>query len=43
MPTKGPFALGDPGSSSQIDVSGWITRASGVDGWGFWVGLGRKA
>lgn len=43
MPTRGPFALGDPGSSNHVDVSGWMSRASSVDGWGFWVGWGRKA
>jgi len=29
---RGPFALGDPGSSSCVGVSGWMSRASSADG-----------
>lgn len=43
MPTRGPLALEDPGSSNHVDVSSWMSRASSVDGWGSGWMLGRKA
>lgn len=41
---KGTLRLlwSDPGSSNHVDVSGWMSRASSVDGWGFWVGWGQE-